>query len=1014
MALKRENVIRAAEKYVSKGKLEAAIKEYRKVLAENPNDANTLNRVGDLYARIERFDEAVKLFSQIAEQYTRDGFFVKAIAIYKKIIKLDPTALAVYERLAELYHKQGLLNEARSQYQILADYYTKHDNTTSATTIYLKMSQMEPDNPGYHLKLAELYGKQRLVDKAMKEYRHLADILIVNGSVEEATKVYVTALEFHSEDLDFIRESIGGLRDNGHEGPAARLLAKAVELNPAVEQIAAELGGPEPEPEPPPEPEPAPETEAPVEVYDVGPVEPVAELDAGPSFGDASPASFADSSSAFDDSAVYIPGDDSPFGESAPDTSFAGFDDEPPPTQVAPGDIPEPTGEGLKLDEEEFSFDLDDDEDSPNLVRPPDDLDDGTGSFELDLEGFDDAPEDGGTEELESKDAAAPEDDVYDLGSIDFDDDPMAEAEAAANEAAEIDDAFVPEVEVDWTGQMDDLDLDLASVDSEPVEADLPAAAPVEFDLEEEPTAADERPPSDDDTVSVLDAAEPLAFETDDAALEDAILEEAPLADAPLAETPLTETPLEGDGFEVEMDLDATLPATTAPDAPAPPVAEVAEEPPPAVHRDEDLLEEARVFSKYGLKEKALDRLGELLRIRPDHVGGLQLRARMDLAAGDHDAALAGANRVAELAAEQGQEELWDELRDELSKAGFAVEERRIVNVPGKPAGEDDRDDRIAQLLEDLSLDDFGRAKAAGAPAAAESAPQSVESPAVEEEVPEAAAEPAEPAEAAEEEVFAEPEVATAADGKPLISLVDELGLDELDDEDEDEIPAPAPPPAEEVAAPEPEDDSLDETGMSWLDDVGGDTEQAAATPDSTIFDEESDFFDLAAELERELDDDALELDDGIIVQPQEQTLEDIIEGFKQGVAENLSPEDYDTHFNLGIAYREMGLVDEAIGEFQLASKDERYLVDCSSNLGQCFLEKGLPELAIRWYRKALEAPTVTDEVSLGLLYDMGTAYLSMGDDDSAIKTFVEIYGLNSNYRDVSAKLQELRGEAEG
>ncbi|MCP4657096.1 MAG: tetratricopeptide repeat protein, partial [bacterium] len=93
MAIKREQVIRSAEKYVAKGKLEAAIKEYRKVLAENPNDANTLNRVGDLYARTERFDEAVKLFSQIADQYTRDGFHVKAIAIYKKIIKLDPTSL---------------------------------------------------------------------------------------------------------------------------------------------------------------------------------------------------------------------------------------------------------------------------------------------------------------------------------------------------------------------------------------------------------------------------------------------------------------------------------------------------------------------------------------------------------------------------------------------------------------------------------------------------------------------------------------------------------------------------------------------------------------------------------------------------------------------------------------------------------------------------------------------------------------------------------------------------------
>ena len=108
MALKTEKVIKAAEKYVAKGKLENAIKEYRKVLAENPNDTNTLNRVGDLYARLERYDEAVKLFTQIAEKYTRDGFFLKAIAIYKKIIKLDPTALAVYERLAELYHRQAL------------------------------------------------------------------------------------------------------------------------------------------------------------------------------------------------------------------------------------------------------------------------------------------------------------------------------------------------------------------------------------------------------------------------------------------------------------------------------------------------------------------------------------------------------------------------------------------------------------------------------------------------------------------------------------------------------------------------------------------------------------------------------------------------------------------------------------------------------------------------------------------------------------------------------------------
>ena len=934
MALKRENVIRAAEKYVSKGKLEAAIKEYRKVLAENPNDANTLNRVGDLYARIERFDEAVKLFSQIAEQYTSDGFFVKAIAIYKKIIKLDPTALAVYERLAELYHKQGLLNEARSQYQILADYYNKHDNTTSATTIYLKMSQMEPDNPGYHLKLAELYGKQRLVDKAMKEYRHLADILIVGGSVDEATQVYITALEFHSEDLDFVREAVGGLRDNGHEGPAARVLAKAHELNPAVAQIAAELGGPEPEPVPEPAPEPTPE--------------PVLELEESTHSG--ATASFAEPSS-FDDSAVYIPGDDSPFGTGAdPETEDLGS--LTPDSQVDPVasgqpiHIPEATGEGLSLDED-FSFDLDDDEDSPNLVKPPDDLDDAitdTGSLELELEDDGIDAFEGKEDEDEATLFSAPveeeeEDEVYDLGEIDLESD-AAEALAAA-EAAEMDADGAPGVEVDWSGDMDDLDLDLAASDHEPVE------------VGEAPQVGAET----DSFVVELDGASPTA------------------------------TPVDT--------LDETAPVTAV----ASPVAAPSDEPPPeAVHRDEDLLEEARVFAKYGLKEKAVDRLSELLKLQPEHVGGLQLQARMDLEAGRHEAALEGANRVGQLASTPEEQALWQELKQDLSAAGFAVDKQRVVNVPGQKPAEDDR---IAQLLEDLSLEDFGGTTGAHPP-------YSSETPTPSSYPPSPTADPLPSATAVEaDEVFAAAPVTTAADGTPLISLIDELGLDELDDELDDVVAARQPAPA--TAPPSTGEDALDETGMSWLDDVTGGAEQPSAQVDSSLFDEESDFFDLAAELERELDDDELSLEDGIIVQPQEQTLEDIIEGFKQGVAENLSPEDYDTHYNLGIAYREMGLLDEAIGEFQLASKDSRYLVDCSSNLGQCFLEKGLPELAVRWYRKALEAPNVSDEASLGLLYDMADAYLSTGDNDSAYKTLVEIYGLNSNYRDVTAKLQELR-----
>ena len=214
------------------------------------------------------------------------------------------------------------------------------------------------------------------------------------------------------------------------------------------------------------------------------------------------------------------------------------------------------------------------------------------------------------------------------------------------------------------------------------------------------------------------------------------------------------------------------------------------------------------------------------------------------------------------------------------------------------------------------------------------------------------------------------------------------------------------PPPIAERRAPPP---SMDDTGLSWLDEADRSRPVPSGTGSQRLFDEEDDFFDLAAELEQELSqEDVFQSGDGLLVQPAEQSLEEIVEGFKKGVAEHLSPTDYDTHFNLGIAYREMGLLDEAIGEFQIAAKDSGHLVLCCSMLGLCFLDKGLPELAVKWYHRGLEAPGLSEEDTLGLLYDLGCAYLAVGDQESAYKAFVDLYGINTNYRDVVARIEEL------
>jgi tetratricopeptide (TPR) repeat protein len=137
--------------------------------------------------------------------------------------------------------------------------------------------------------------------------------------------------------------------------------------------------------------------------------------------------------------------------------------------------------------------------------------------------------------------------------------------------------------------------------------------------------------------------------------------------------------------------------------------------------------------------------------------------------------------------------------------------------------------------------------------------------------------------------------------------------------------------------------------------------------------------------------------------------LADIFKEFKKGVDKQLGKEDYDTRYNLGIAYKEMGLIDEAIAEFQLAAKDEARTLECSSMLGICFMEKGMPKLAVKWFEKGLKAPDRTEEEYQGLRYDLAMALEAAGEMDKALHMFTDLYGQDANFRDVAAKVRDLR-----
>jgi hypothetical protein len=127
------------------------------------------------------------------------------------------------------------------------------------------------------------------------------------------------------------------------------------------------------------------------------------------------------------------------------------------------------------------------------------------------------------------------------------------------------------------------------------------------------------------------------------------------------------------------------------------------------------------------------------------------------------------------------------------------------------------------------------------------------------------------------------------------------------------------------------------------------------------------------------------------------------------------SDEDPETHYNLGIAFREMGLLDEAIGELQKAcqsfdhGKPFPQIMQTYTWLAQCFLEKGVPEAAVRWYDKALHVTGIDNETRVALHYELAAAYETAGDKPSALRHFMDVYGSNIDYRDVAERIKALK-----
>ena len=241
MAIDRSKVLQSAQLYASKGQFDAAISEWKKLSAESPGDGGIHNSIGELHLKRNATADAVASFIQAANAFRTEGATLKAIATYKKVLKLDPSRYDMYRFLGDLNAERGLLSSAVQDYLTLGKHYLKERKTKEALDIYRKIVSQDPSNLDAQQRVAELCLQENMQDEATRVYLQLGRERSGQQRYAEAKEAYESVLRIdptNSEAQQYIehykktggtpvRPVKAGAAAAAHTGEPPDLLAEA-------------------------------------------------------------------------------------------------------------------------------------------------------------------------------------------------------------------------------------------------------------------------------------------------------------------------------------------------------------------------------------------------------------------------------------------------------------------------------------------------------------------------------------------------------------------------------------------------------------------------------------------------------------------------------------------------------------------------------------------------------------------------------------------------------------------
>jgi pilus assembly protein FimV len=965
MAFNKSKALESALKYLNQGKVAQAISEYRQILRHDPKDQATLMTVGDLYARQGDMPNAIEYFERLAQVYLTDGFNSKAIAIYKKIAKLAPNELGPLERLADLYVQQGVLSEARPLYLQIAETHLKGNRAPKAVEVLHRLLEVEPESPRVQMRLAELYNVLGQKKEAAETYLNYAQRLLDRGEAGEAEQLAERAIEVDPS-------------------PAALLLkGKCLVAMHKPEQAIAAL-------------EKHPDADAGTEVTNLI-------IDLELKAGQLEEAADRARSQLLRGSSHYA------LLHRVADALLESGQ----PAQALPllAELRDPMIEAGKQEEYVKSLTAVADR-LPGNPEPLETLADYCRTT---------------SDPFRLSSALTKLVDIY-SASGDY-----ARAETAMEEL--IDRNKDDERLVEKLNQ-----LRARSNGQAPQEKEAPASAPARpvVELRAEPQPKLERATPVEGEVATIPVEEVLDEDTQKF-IAQALTDVDLFSSYGLTQkaTHLLETVLERAPRHtptLERLLDFYLGAGNE-------------------RRTAELASQLEQIYTQRNDTQNAERFAEL-RVRFQAAAGMsedELPAAPALPSQPTIAASAAVEEPeakvepakpasAPLAAQPGPAEF------EIALVPLEEEQEaapRVAPTASSAPAAPGATPRAAEFAEEVDLSDEWEAMVndSGDEPAAEAPTEPVEPASGQKAAapkPAKAPSKAQPAEEAPEFV-----VDASAEAEHELEVAP-MSAEELDPvvqpalEADEPAPTAAEAPAEEFEFELVEEAKPGQTAAKTTDDLISElvAELDDMAPPAAPAPKQTTRLAPPAAVEKPRRQGAEVVAKSVPPAPPAQVaapmasrpvpqvtaealnqLSEVFQEFRNDLGEEGSDEneDLETHYNLGIAYREMGLLDEAIGEFQKVAKAVQkgkpfaYAMNCSTLLALSFADKGEPKIAALWYQRALDTPGLDQEAVLALRYDLGTSLEQAGDSNAALDSFRQVYAMNIDYRDVADRIATLQ-----